>query len=52
MLLDVKIGKWCMVGAGAVVLKDLPDYVTAVGNPARIIKVHSVDFNVDNQITE
>ncbi|MGG7035420.1 MAG: acetyltransferase [Flavobacterium sp.] len=52
VLPGVRIGKWCIVGAGAVVLKDLPDHVTAVGNPARIIKVRSVDYNVDNQIIE
>lgn len=34
----VKIGKWAVVGAGCVVIKDVPDYVTVVGNPARIIK--------------
>jgi acetyltransferase-like isoleucine patch superfamily enzyme len=26
------------VGAGAVVISDIPDYAVAVGNPARIIK--------------
>jgi acetyltransferase EpsM len=35
----VRIGKWCTIGAGTVVIKDIPDYATAVGNPARIIKV-------------
>ena len=35
----IKIGKWCTVGAGTVIIKDIPDYATAVGNPARIIKV-------------
>lgn len=34
---QVKIGKWSTVGAGAVVLHDIGDYVTAVGNPARIL---------------
>jgi acetyltransferase EpsM len=34
----VRIGKWCTIGAGTVVIKDIPDYATAVGNPARIIK--------------
>lgn len=34
----VKIGKGCIVGAGSVVTKDLPDYAIAVGVPARIIK--------------
>ena len=35
----IRIGKWCTIGAGAVVIKDIPDYATAVGNPARIINV-------------
>lgn len=33
-----RIGKHVIVGAGAVVTSDLPDDVTAVGVPARIIK--------------
>ena len=33
-----KIGAWTVVGAGAVVTTDLPEGVTAVGVPARIIK--------------
>ena len=35
----IRIGKWCTIGAGAVIIRDIPDYATAVGNPARIIKV-------------
>ncbi len=35
----VKIGKWCNIGVGAVVIRDIPDYATAVGNPARVIKL-------------
>jgi len=31
------IGKWAMVGAGAVVKDDVPDYAISVGVPARII---------------
>lgn len=31
------IGKGAKIGANAVVLHDVPDYATAVGNPARII---------------
>ena len=30
------IGKYALVGAGAVVTKDIPDYALVVGNPARI----------------
>ena len=35
----IRIGKWCTIGAGAVIIKDIPDNATAVGNPARIIKL-------------
>jgi len=34
----ITIGEEVMVGAGWVVHKDIPPYVTIVGNPARIIK--------------
>ena len=37
-----RIGAWTVVGAGSVVTKDLPDGVTAVGVPARIIKRQGV----------
>lgn len=30
------IGRWSVVGAGAVVTHDVPDFVTVVGNPARL----------------
>lgn len=31
----VKIGKWALVGAGAVVTKDVKDFALVLGNPAR-----------------
>jgi len=34
----VKIGFGSIIGAGAVVTKDIPPYSIAVGNPARVIK--------------
>lgn len=34
----VTIGDGCVIGAGAVVAKDIPPYSVAVGNPVRIIK--------------
>jgi len=32
------VGKHCVIGAGAVVTKPIPDYAIAVGNPARVIR--------------
>lgn len=41
VLPGVTIGKNTIVGAGAVVTKDLPDNITAVGIPAKIIRENS-----------
>lgn len=38
ILPGVKIGKKCIIGAGSVVTKSIPDYSMAVGNPARVVK--------------
>jgi len=32
------IGRGCVIGAGSVVTKDIPDYSVAAGNPARVLK--------------
>ena len=37
----LNIGKNCMIGAGSVVVKDIPDNVTAFGCPAKVIKIIS-----------
>lgn len=34
---NIHIGRSCKIGSGSVVIKSLPNNVTAVGNPARII---------------
>lgn len=39
IMCGVNIGPWAMVGAGSVVLEDVPECAVVVGNPARIIKV-------------
>lgn len=38
ILPGVKIGNGCIVGAGAVVTKNIPDYAIVGGNPAKILK--------------
>lgn len=35
----VTLGEWCMVGAGAVVTKDVPPYTLVQGNPAKVVKI-------------
>ena len=38
ILPGVRVGKHAIIGAGAVVTKDIPDYAIAVGNPAQVKK--------------
>ena len=35
---DVRVGNNVIIGAGSVVVKDIPDNAIAVGNPAKVIK--------------
>jgi acetyltransferase EpsM len=37
---NITIGKWAMVGAGAVIIRDVPDYAVVVGNPGRVVKMN------------
>ncbi len=47
ILSGVRIGKGAVVGAGAVVAKDIPPYAIAVGNPCKIVK-----YRFDKEIQE
>lgn len=38
LLPGITVGAFAMVGAGAVVTKDVPDYAVVMGNPARIVR--------------
>lgn len=38
ILPGVKIGNGCIIGAGSVVTKDLPNFAIGGGNPARVLK--------------
>ena len=37
ILPGLTIGKWAMVGAGATVTEDVPDYAIIIGSPAKIV---------------
>lgn len=37
ILCGTVLGKYCFVGAGAVVTRDVPDFALVVGNPARAV---------------
>lgn len=39
----IKIGSNSIIGLGSVVLKDIPDFVVAYGNPAKIIRTRKAD---------
>jgi serine O-acetyltransferase len=43
---NVKVGNSCVIGANAVVLKDVPDNCVVAGIPAKIIKnnINMADF--------
>lgn len=43
ILPGVNIGNGCIIGASAVVTKDVPDYAVVGGNPARILKYRNQD---------
>lgn len=44
-VIGASVGKHCVVGANAVVIKDIPDYSVAVGIPAKVIKKFNFNTN-------
>lgn len=48
----IEIGRWATIGAGAVVTKDVPDFATVVGNPAKVIKVSEAVYSSGNMIED
>ena len=54
ILCGITIGKYSLIGAGSVVLKNVPDFALVVGNPGKIIgwgdeKGHRIKFNNDGK---
>ena len=43
VLPGITIGKKCVVGAGSIVTKDIPDYCMVAGSPARTIKKYDFE---------
>ncbi len=41
----INIGKWSVIGAGSVVIRDVPPYSVVAGNPARVIKTVEPKFD-------
>ena len=39
---DITIGKGAIIGAGSIVVKDVPEYSIVAGNPAKIINMNKV----------
>ena len=39
------IGRHCVIGTNSVVVKDIPDFCIAAGNPAKIIKKYNFETN-------
>lgn len=50
ILPDVNIGKKCVIGAGSVVTKSIPDFSIAVGNPAKVIKRYDIETKMWQRI--
>ena len=54
MVCGITLGKYCFVGAGAVVTKDVPDYGLILGNPGRLKGYmsrhgHKLSFNDEGE---
>lgn len=52
----INIGRYCFVGAGAVVTKDIPDYGLVLGNPGKLSGYmsrlgHKLNFNESGRAT-
>ena len=45
ILPGVTIGKKCVIGAGSIVTKSIPDFSIAIGSPARVIKTYNFELH-------
>lgn len=52
ILPGITIGENAMIGAGAVVIKDVPSNALVIGNPARVIRYLEVSDELTREITQ
>ena len=45
----ISVGECAIIGAGAVVTKDVPPYATVVGVPAKVIKINNPSDYINNE---
>lgn len=43
ILPNVRLGRYCVIGAGSVVTRDVPDYGVAAGIPAQVIRIANLE---------
>ena len=46
------VGRHCVIGAGAVVTKPIPDFAIALGVPAKVIRFRNEDQPIDHRLAE
>lgn len=46
LIQGMSVGQWSVLGAGAVVVRDIPNNATAVGNPAKVIKQRETGWHL------
>lgn len=51
ILPGVTVGRYCVIGAGAVVTKDIPDFTLAVGVPAEPVKTLEKKYKIPEDAT-
>lgn len=46
------VGKHCVIGAGSVVTKPIPDYAIALGVPAKVVRFRNEDLPIEQKLAE
>jgi acetyltransferase-like isoleucine patch superfamily enzyme len=41
------VGRHCVIGAGSIVTKPIPDYAIALGSPARVVRYRNSESGVE-----